>query len=78
MLFSNTRLHSLYIPSADDEGRPATIKSLIDFLCRQTMTDSREELFVLDGHLYVSTFPPSLLPGVADHPHEGKTDGAGH
>lgn len=51
MLFSNQRRHTLSIPAADKDGKPATVASLIDHLCRHTMRDSRKELFVLDDHL---------------------------
>ncbi|KAK8100932.1 hypothetical protein PG999_011306 [Apiospora kogelbergensis] len=51
MLFSDQRRHSLSIPVATAEGKPATVASLIDHLCRNTMKDTRKELFVLDDHL---------------------------
>ncbi|KAK8030790.1 ubiquitin-related modifier 1 [Apiospora arundinis] len=51
MLFSDQRRHSLSIPVATGEGKPATVASLIDYLCRNTMKDTRKELFVLDDHL---------------------------
>lgn len=51
MLFSDKRRHSLAIPAVDKGGNPATIAFLIDYLCRNTMKDSRKELFVLDDHL---------------------------
>lgn len=51
MLFGDKRRHSLSIPAVDKDGKPATIAFLIDHLCRETMKDSREELFVLDDHL---------------------------
>ncbi|KAK7966729.1 hypothetical protein PG997_013103 [Apiospora hydei] len=51
MLFSDQRRHSLSIPVATSEGKPATVAFLIDYLCRNTMKDTRKELFVLDDHL---------------------------
>ncbi|ORY71733.1 uncharacterized protein BCR38DRAFT_18917 [Pseudomassariella vexata] len=51
MLFSDQRRHSLSMPATDQDGKPVTIASLIDHLCRHTMRDQRTELFVLDGHL---------------------------
>ncbi|KAI1853710.1 hypothetical protein JX265_003957 [Neoarthrinium moseri] len=51
MLFSDQRRHSLSIPAVDKDGRPATVAFLIDYLCRNTMKDSRQELFVLEDHL---------------------------
>lgn len=54
MLFSDQRRHSLSVPVADKDGRPSSIAYLIDYLCKNTMKDSRKELFVLDSHLYVS------------------------
>lgn len=56
MLFSDQRHHSLALPAGDKDGRPCTIASLIDYLCQNVMKDTRQELFVLDGHLYVTTF----------------------
>lgn len=51
MLFGDKRRHSLSIPAVDKDGKPATVAFLIDHLCRDTMKDSRKELFVLDDHL---------------------------
>lgn len=53
MLFSDQRRHALSIPAVNKDGKPATIAFLINYLCENTMRDSRKELFVLDGHLYV-------------------------
>lgn len=53
MLFSDERRHSLSIPAVNKDGKPANIAFLIDYLCENTMKDTRKELFVLDGHLYV-------------------------
>ena len=54
MLFSDQRRHQLSIPARDGDGKPATVAFLIDYLCKNTMRDSRQELFVLDKHLCVS------------------------
>ncbi|KAL6849384.1 Ubiquitin- modifier 1 [Amphichorda felina] len=51
MLFADERRHSLAIPSTDKDGRPSTIAFLIAYLCDNLMKDSRQELFVLGGHL---------------------------
>jgi ubiquitin related modifier 1 len=51
MLFSNERKHTLIIPATDENNKPVTISYLIDYLCDNTMNDSRKELFVLDDHL---------------------------
>ncbi|KAK3684841.1 ubiquitin-like protein [Podospora appendiculata] len=51
MLFSDQKRHSLSIPATDSHGKPATIASLIDYLCKNTMKDPRAELFVLDDHI---------------------------
>lgn len=50
MLFSDQREHAISVP-AMSEGKPATVALLIDYLCKNTMKDSRKELFVLDGHM---------------------------
>ncbi len=64
MLFSNKRRHSLSIPATDKNGKAATIASLIDYLCKNTMKDNRKELFVLDNHLYASPSRSGLLPAL--------------
>ncbi|KLU88804.1 hypothetical protein MAPG_07787 [Magnaporthiopsis poae ATCC 64411] len=51
MLFSHQTRHQLALPSTDDQGSPANIAFLIDYLCRHTMKDARKDLFVLDGNL---------------------------
>ncbi|PKS10824.1 hypothetical protein jhhlp_002581 [Lomentospora prolificans] len=50
MLFSDQREHAINIPAVS-EGKPVTAAFLIDHLCKNTMKDSRKELFVLDGHI---------------------------
>jgi hypothetical protein len=54
MLFSNQREHSLDISATNEDGKPSTIASLTHYLCQNTMKDSRKELFMLNGHMYVS------------------------
>lgn len=51
MLFSDTRQHSLSIPSRKENGKPVDIAYLIDYLCQHIMKDRRKELFVLDDHM---------------------------
>ncbi|KAI1099880.1 ubiquitin related modifier 1 [Jackrogersella minutella] len=51
MLFSDQRRHSLSIPAANKEGKSVTIADLIEYLCENTMKDTRKELFVLEDHL---------------------------
>ncbi|KAK4241459.1 ubiquitin-related modifier 1 [Achaetomium macrosporum] len=51
MLFDNQRRHSVSLPAVDNEGRPATIGFLIDYLCKNLMKDPRVDLFVLDKHI---------------------------
>jgi ubiquitin related modifier 1 len=58
MLFSNQKKHSLKIPTtaSSEDGSatsPRTIQFLVDYLCESVMKDSRKELFVLDGTVYV-------------------------
>lgn len=57
MLFSDQRRHTLAVPATSKDGDPSTVAFLIDYLCRNVMKDSRAELFVLDGHLYVCYEP---------------------
>lgn len=54
MLFDNKRRHSLSIPANDKDAKPANIAFLINYLCENLMKDPRAELFVLDGHMFVS------------------------
>ncbi|KAI2643508.1 Urm1-domain-containing protein [Xylaria nigripes] len=51
MLFSDQRRHELSIPGRDKNGKLATISYLIEYLCENTMKDTRKDLFVLDNHL---------------------------
>jgi ubiquitin related modifier 1 len=51
MLFSDQRRHTLSIPATDENNKPVTIAYLIEYLCDNTMKDTRKELFVLDDHL---------------------------
>jgi len=61
MLFSNKKRHGLTIPATRDDGKPANIAFLVDYLVKNLMKDPRKELFVLDNQVYVSsltTLPP--------------------
>ncbi|KAF2966826.1 hypothetical protein GQX73_g6733 [Xylaria multiplex] len=51
MLFSDQRRHVLSIPTTDKSGKPVTVAYLIEYLCENTMRDTRKELFILDDHL---------------------------
>lgn len=51
MLFSNQRRHALSIPAIDKNNKPVTIAHLIEYLCENTMRDTRQELFVLEGQI---------------------------
>ncbi|KAI0490615.1 Urm1-domain-containing protein [Xylaria cf. heliscus] len=51
MLFSDQRRHALSIPAIDKNSKPVTIAYLIEYLCENTMKDTRKELFVLDHHV---------------------------
>ncbi|KAI1422171.1 ubiquitin-related modifier protein [Xylaria sp. FL1777] len=51
MLFSDQRRHALSVPAIDKSSKPATVAYLIEYLCENTMRDTRKELFVLDDHL---------------------------
>lgn len=51
MLFSDQRHHKLTIPALDKAGKAVTIAYLIDHLCEHAMTDSRKDLFVLEGRM---------------------------
>ena len=61
MLFDNQRRHSVSLPAAESSsGKPATIAFLIDYLCKNLMKDPRSDLFVLDGHMCVSSLVSPL------------------
>ncbi|KAK6952214.1 Ubiquitin- modifier 1 [Daldinia eschscholtzii] len=51
MLFSDQRRHTISLPAANKDGKPATIADLIHYLCEHTMKDARKDLFVLQDHL---------------------------
>lgn len=53
MLFADKRHHSLSLPAKGKDGQPANVAFLIDHLCQNVMQDTRQELFILDDHLYV-------------------------
>ncbi|SPO00621.1 related to ubiquitin related modifier URM1 [Cephalotrichum gorgonifer] len=50
MLFSDQREHNIKIPAVVEE-KPTTVAFLIEYLCKNVMKDTREELFILDGHV---------------------------
>lgn len=51
MLFADQRRHALSVPAIDESNKPVTVAYLIEYLCENTMKDTRKELFVLDDHL---------------------------
>lgn len=51
MLSSNKKRHSLSIPATKEDGKPANISFLVDFLVKNLMKDPRKELFVLDNQV---------------------------
>jgi len=53
MLFSDNKKHNLKISAKDESNEPTTIASLVTYLCKNVMKDPREEMFVLDGHVFV-------------------------
>jgi hypothetical protein len=53
MLFSDERKHSLTVPTRDGKGNAVTVGWLVDYLCEEVMKDTRREMFLLDGHVYV-------------------------
>lgn len=55
MLFSDQRKHSIQVPAKDDNGNAVTVGWLVQYLCEKVMKDTRKEMFVLDGHVYVHT-----------------------
>ena len=67
MLFDDERHHSLSIPAKDKDGHSSTIAYLIEYLCKNVMKDTRQELFVLDDHLYVGPQHGPVLPASNVH-----------
>lgn len=51
MLFDNITSHPITIPAQNAKSNASTIGDLIPWLCENLMTDSRQELFVLDGNM---------------------------
>lgn len=41
------------IPTTLEDGKTPTVGWLIDYLCHEVMQDTRKEMFVLDGDMYV-------------------------
>ncbi|KAI9677606.1 MAG: Ubiquitin- modifier 1 [Caeruleum heppii] len=71
MLFSNQRTHSIHLPAQNETGQPADIAFLVRHLCKEVMTDRRQEMFVLDH-----TVRPGILVLIneADWELEGGAD----
>ena len=55
MLFSNQRKHQISLPAKGDNGQAANVAFLVRYLCQYLMKDRREELFVMDGTVFVDT-----------------------
>lgn len=53
LFFSNQRKHQISLPAKDEDGQTANVAFLVRYLCRQLMKDRREELFVMDGTVFV-------------------------
>ena len=53
MLFSNQRKHQISLPTKSDNGKAANVAFLVRYLCQYLMKDRTEELFVLDGTVFV-------------------------
>ena len=56
LLFANERKHSVALPAKNAAAEPVNVAFLISFLCENVMKDSRKEMFVLDGSVWVSMF----------------------
>lgn len=53
MLFNNITSHKVTLPAQNESATASTIGDLISWLCKHLMTDSRQELFILDENMYV-------------------------
>ena len=53
LLFSNQRKHNLSLPVVDEQSRAATMDFLVRYLCQYVMKDSKKDMFVVDGAVYV-------------------------
>lgn len=53
LLFSHRRIHQLSLPAKDEDGQAANVAFLVRYLCQHLMSDRREELFVMDGTVFV-------------------------
>lgn len=49
ILFDNNRKHQISLPKVTDQGDSPNINYLVKYLCDSKMTDTRRELFELDG-----------------------------
>ncbi|KAF2216594.1 hypothetical protein CERZMDRAFT_56250 [Cercospora zeae-maydis SCOH1-5] len=61
LLFSDQRQHKISLPARDARGQPATVASLIKWLCDNLMKDPRKDMFVLDD-----TVRPGVLVLIND------------
>jgi hypothetical protein len=54
LLFSSQRSHKIALPSTDPSTNlPANVGFLIDWLCKNLMKDPRQDMFVLEGTVWV-------------------------
>ncbi|KAK4938043.1 Ubiquitin-related modifier 1 [Elasticomyces elasticus] len=53
MLFDNITKHPVSLSKDADNGNAPTVGYLVRYTCEHLMKDSRKELFVLDGAVYV-------------------------
>lgn len=51
MLFDNETKHRVKLPSKSADESPANVAFLIKYICDNLMSDSRKELFILDGSM---------------------------
>ncbi|KAK5458033.1 Ubiquitin-related modifier 1 [Exophiala xenobiotica] len=54
LLFDNVTKNAVSLSKDADNGNPPTVGYLVRYLCDHLMKDSRKELFVLDGAVYVN------------------------
>ncbi|GAT30764.1 hypothetical protein RIB2604_03601050 [Aspergillus luchuensis] len=60
ILFANERKHHVTLPSHLDDGSRPTISYLLGHLVKNYMKDQRQELFILEGNVYVPSHPMGI------------------
>jgi Urm1 (Ubiquitin related modifier) len=56
LLFDGHRKLEISIPAHTSSGESSDINFLVDYLCKNVMTDKRTDMFVMNGTVSVSSY----------------------